>query len=86
MSVCVFIIVGGIERSIVRVRVEELVEQQKILVDVRRHLEDSEIVIAALREDLTRVPAQRATGSHLATNANIAPSGSDTGATWQPWS
>jgi hypothetical protein len=57
VSVCDFIIVKGVERFIVRVRVEELVEREKIVRDLLDQLKESEAVIAALREDLTRVPA-----------------------------
>ncbi len=75
MSVCVFIIVGGIERFIVRVRVEALVEREKMVGDLLNQFEESEAVIAALRGKLTRARAPRAR-SHLAINANTAPSGS----------
>ena len=50
MSVCVFILVGGIEVFIVLEGVEEMAERQKIDRDLRCQLEQREAELALVRQ------------------------------------
>jgi hypothetical protein len=83
-SECFISIFGeGIDYIIVLLSVQALVERQEHGSDLRHRLEESEAEVAALREDLARVSAERTTGSRLAMKANTALGGLDTGATRQ---
>lgn len=84
MSDFISILGGGIDYIIVLVSVEALVERQEHDSDLRHRLEESEAEVAALREDLARVSAERTTGS-LAIKAHTALGGLDTGATRRSW-
>ena len=76
---------GVIDYTIVLVGVKALVERQEHDNDLRHRLEESEAEVAALREDLARLSAERTTGSRLAIKANTVPGGLEPGATRQAW-
>ena len=76
---------GGINYIIALVSVNALVERQEHDSNLRHRLEESEAEVAALREDLARVSAERTTGFRNAMKANTALSGIDTGATRESW-
>lgn len=70
MSIFISTLGRGIDYIIVLVSVEALVELQEHDSNLRRRLKESEAEIAALREDLARVSAERTTGSRLAIKAH----------------
>jgi len=61
------------------------VERQEHDSDLRHRLEESEAEVAALREDLARLSAERTTESRLVIKANAVPGGLEPGATRQAW-
>lgn len=80
-SKCFISILGqDIDYIIVLVGVQALVERQEHDSDLQRQLEESEAEVAALREDLARVSAERTTGSRLGIKAGTALGGLDTDA------
>jgi hypothetical protein len=85
VGVFIFTLGGGIDYIIVLVSVEALVRRQEHDNDLQHRLEESEAEVAALREELARVSADRTTGSRLVAKANTALGGSDRDLTRQSW-
>jgi hypothetical protein len=85
VSVCEFILVGGIERFIVLVGLEAIVEQQMLDSDLRRQLEEANACVRLLKTDLAEMSTEE-TGSFLPINTHTTLSDSDTGATLHLWS
>ena len=85
VSVFVSILGGGIDPAVVLVSVEALVERQEHDSVLRHRLEESEAEVAALREDLAQVSAERMTVSRPAIKANTALGGSEIGTNRQSW-
>jgi hypothetical protein len=75
VSVCVFILVRGIEHFKVLVVVEELVEQHKVDSDLRNRLKETEAYADLLKAGLSDI------NSFLPINARTSIGDSDTGAT-----
>jgi hypothetical protein len=72
VSVFISTLDRGIDYIIVLVGVEALVGLQEHDSDLRHRLRESEAEVAALREDLAWVSAERTTGSRLAIRAHTA--------------
>ncbi len=81
MSVYVFILDEGIERFIVLEAVEGLMEQRKVISDLRHQLQDSEALIAFLRLGPFQRSTEAGTGSGIPINVYTALSATDTGST-----
>ena len=77
MSVCAFILAGGLERFLVLVGVEAITERQKVDNGLRRELEETEAYVHSLKAKLAKC-SRTDTGP---VNAHTAPGDSDTGAT-----
>jgi hypothetical protein len=54
VSVCVFILVGGLERFTVLVGVEAMAERQKLDNNVRQELKETEAYVHALKAKLAK--------------------------------
>jgi hypothetical protein len=82
VSICVFLLVGGIEHFVVLEGVEAMAERQKLDRDLRRQLEERESEVAFLRlksfRRSTAADTVASTGSGL---PNMALGGLDSGAT-----
>ena len=79
MSVYVFILDEGIERFIVLEAVEGLMEQRKVISDLRRQLQMSEAEVASLRLDSFLDSTEAGTDSGIPINIYTALGGPDTG-------
>ena len=87
MSVCVFILVGGIEHFIVLEGVEAMAERQKLDRDLQRRLEDSEAEVAVLKFTCATqrsiiINNKEDTGPGLPIHPHMALDGPNTVATW----
>jgi len=81
VSVYVFTPVEGIERFIVLEAVEGLIEQRRVISDLRHQLQGSEALVAFLRLDSFQRSTEAGTGSGIPINVYTALGGTDTGST-----
>jgi hypothetical protein len=81
VSVCVFILVRGIENFIVLVGVEAVVERLKLDSDVRDQLRETEACLRSLKADMAKLSTGAKIGSFLPINTHTTLGDSDLGAT-----
>jgi hypothetical protein len=81
VSAYVFILVEDIERFIVLEAVEGLMEQRKVISDLRHQLQKSEALVAFLRLGSFQRSTEASTGSSIPVNVYTTLGGSDTGST-----